>query len=172
MFASVGKHVMRRQRALHLGLRWRQPFPLQLPLSGSASGSSYTEATELPPRPPQLENPHSFWARAGVALPSLGYLESGSDILVFAGTRCPKHTGHTSEEEYLLWVLHLPADPMCARLQDRKSDQAWLWASQGLWSSPVHRCSDLPQRGRHLPAERRGAAKLKSRRCFPPSSSS
>lgn len=57
---------------------------------------------------------------------------------------------------------------LCVWLQDREEvTRLGLWASQGLWSSPVHRCSDLPQRGRHLPAGRRGAAKLKSRALFP-----
>ena len=85
-----------------------------------------------------LRTPTPSGPRAGVALPSLGYLESGSDILVFAGTRCPERTGHTSEGEYLLWVLHLPTDPMCVASGQGRSDQAWFVGQPGFMelSSP------------------------------------
>ena len=127
MFASVGKHVMMRGRESPAsGAQVAQPAtpPPAPPESGSVPGSSYTEATEPPPCPPQLESPPPSGPRAGVALPSLGHLESGSGILVFAGTRRPERTGHTSEGEYLLWVLHLPTDPMCVASGQGRSDQA------------------------------------------------
>ncbi|CAM9508297.1 unnamed protein product [Rangifer tarandus platyrhynchus] len=84
-------------------------------------------------RAPTLSGP-----RAGVALPSLGHLESGSGILVFAGTRRPERTGHTSEGEYLLWVLHLPTDPMCVASGQGRSYQAWFVGQPGFMelSSP------------------------------------
>lgn len=45
--------------------------------------------------------------------PSPGHPECGSGTPVFAGTRCPEHTGHTSEGEYLFWILHLFTAPEC-----------------------------------------------------------
>lgn len=141
MFASVGRRAVRRGR------------------ESPASGAQMEQSATSPPAPPRVEMhqalltqkpqnclpvllslraPTLSGPRAGVALPSLGHLESGSGILVFAGTRRPERTGHTSEGEHLLWVLHLPTDPMCVASGQGRSYQAWFVDQPGFMelSSP------------------------------------
>lgn len=72
-----------------------------------------------------LRAPSVSGPRAGVAPPSPGHLELDSGIPVFAGTRCPERTGHTSEREYLFWVLCLPTDPKGVALGQGRYDQAY-----------------------------------------------
>lgn len=61
----------------------------------------------LLPTPLNLRAPILSRPRAGMAPPSLGHPESGSSTPVFAGTRRPEHSGHTSEGKCLFWILHL-----------------------------------------------------------------
>lgn len=65
-------------------------------------------------------------------------------------------------------VLHLQTLGVWLQGRDNVTRPS-LWASQGLWRSPSHQCSDLPSTERQaVPPGRRGAVKLKSRALFPP----
>lgn len=141
----------RGQGALNLGLRWQSPpeqAPSSAPTPSVIAHFPCTSSFYNPSSPSQPENSHSFWAKSWSGS-SLGHLEFGSGTPVFAGTRHPEHTGHPSEGEYFLWVLHLPTDPRQVASVRSEVTRLSSWASQGFWRSLSHRCSDLPlQRGR------------------------
>lgn len=113
-----------------------------------------------------LRTPTLSGLRAGLAPPSLGYPEFGSDTpslrepgilnilqrenIVSGSTTCPQTPG--------VWL-------QCRDEATRLSS----WASQGVWKSLYHTCSDLPSADRQaVPPGGRGVAKLKSRALFPP----